>query len=66
MVSNPTFEKKKNKTGSRPGRLGHGSTRRSLGFDWAVAPAGLLVNSDRSSHRVDPPGQAGFNNPTCK
>jgi hypothetical protein len=31
-------------------------------FDRAVAPAGLLINPDRSSHQVDPPGQAEFNN----
>ena len=34
----------------------------SPGFDRAVAPAGLLVNPDRSSHQVDPLGRAGFNN----
>jgi hypothetical protein len=39
-----TFEKKN--IGSRSG---HGST----GFGRAVAPASLLTNPDRSSHRVD-------------
>jgi hypothetical protein len=34
----------------------------SPGFDRAVALAGLLVNPDRSSHRVDLPGRAEFNN----
>ena len=34
----------------------------SPGFGRAVATAGLLLNPDRSSHRVDPPGRAGFNN----
>ena len=34
----------------------------SPGFDRAVAPAGLLVNPDRSSHQVDPLGGTGFNN----
>jgi hypothetical protein len=28
----------------------------------AVAPAGLLTNPDRSSHRVDPSSRFGFNN----
>jgi hypothetical protein len=32
------------------------------GFGRAVIPAGLLLNPDRSSYRVDPPGRAGFNN----
>ena len=33
------------------------------GFDRAVATAGLLLNSDRSSYQVDRvPGRAGFNN----
>ena len=32
------------------------------GFGRAVATAGLLLNPDWSSHRVDPPGRAGFNN----
>jgi len=44
------------KNGSRPSSPG------SPGFDRAVAPAGLLVNPDRSSHRVDLPGRAEFNN----
>jgi hypothetical protein len=48
---------KKTKTGSRPG---------SPGFGRAVATAGLLSNPDRSSHRVDPPGRAGFNNSALK
>jgi hypothetical protein len=34
----------------------------SPGFDRVVAPAGLLVNPDRSSHQVDPLGGTGFNN----
>jgi hypothetical protein len=34
----------------------------SPGFGRAVATAGLLLNPDRFSHRVDPPGRAGFNN----
>jgi len=45
--------KKKKKTGSRSA---------SPGFGQVVATAGLLLNPDRSSHRVDPPGRAGFNN----
>jgi len=48
---------KKKKTGSRPGRPAG-----SPGFGRAVATAGLLLNPDRSSHRVDLPGRAGFNN----
>jgi hypothetical protein len=36
--------------------------RVSPGFGWVVAPAGLLTNLDRSSHRVDPPGRSEFNN----
>jgi hypothetical protein len=32
------------------------------GFSRAVATTGLLLNPDRSSHRVDPLGRAGFNN----
>ena len=52
---------KKKKTGSRPGLPG------SPGFGPAVGIAGLLLNPDRSSHRVDrvpghPPGRTGFNN----
>jgi len=39
-----------------------GRSAGSPGFDQAVALAGLLVNSDRSSHRIDSPGQVGFNN----
>jgi len=39
-----------------------GSRSSSPGFGRAVATAGLLLNPDRSSHRVDPPGRAGFNN----
>jgi hypothetical protein len=38
---------------------------RPAGLPWfgqAVAPASLLVNPNRFSYRVDPPGQAGFNN----
>jgi len=31
-------------------------------FGRAVASAGLLLNPDRFSHRVDSPGQAGCNN----
>ena len=53
--------KKKKKPGLvrvRPGHPGSGSPR----FGRAVATAGLLLNPDRSSHRVDPPGRAGFNN----
>jgi len=38
----------------------------SPGFGQAVATAGLLLNPDRSSHRVDPPGQTGFNNSALK
>jgi hypothetical protein len=34
----------------------------STGFCWVVAPDGFLVNSDRSSHRVDPPGRSEFKN----
>ena len=48
--------KKKKKTRFRSGSPG------SPGFGRAVATAGLLLNPDRSSHRVDPPGRAGFNN----
>jgi hypothetical protein len=44
---------KKKKTGSRSA---------SPGFGQVVATTGLLLNPDRSSHRVDPPGRAGFNN----
>jgi len=54
---------KKKKTGLvqvRPGRPGPLSTRRvpglpagSPGFGQAVATAGLLLNTDRSSHQVD-------------
>jgi hypothetical protein len=29
----------------------------SIGFCRVVAPAGLVTNPDRSSHRVDPPDQ---------
>ena len=35
------------------GHPGHGST----GFCQVVAPAGLLKNTDRSSHRIDLPGR---------
>ena len=52
--------KKKKKPGIvtvRPGR-----PTGSPGFDRAVVTAGLLLNPDRSNHRVDPPGRAGFNN----
>ena len=35
---------------------------RSPGFCRVVAPAGLLTNLNRSSHRVDPPSRSGFNN----
>jgi hypothetical protein len=35
--------------------------RISPGFDRVVAPAGLLVNPDRFSHRIDQPGRGGFN-----
>jgi len=34
----------------------------SPGFGRAVVTAGLLLNPDRSSHRVDTSGRAGFNN----
>jgi len=34
----------------------------SPGFGRAVATADLLLNPDRSSHRVNLPGRAGFNN----
>ena len=37
-----------------------GRPARSSGFDEAIALAGLLVNLDRSSHRVDPPGRPGL------
>ena len=64
-VSNPTFEKKKkNRVSSGFARVTQvpGRPAGSPGFGRAVATAGLLLNPDRSSHRVDPPGQAGFNN----
>ena len=38
----------------------------SPGFGRAVSTAGLLLNPDRSSHRVYPPGRAGFNNSGAK
>jgi hypothetical protein len=44
-----TFEKKN--TGSR---VGH----RLTGLCRVVTPAGLLTNSDRSSHWIDPPGRS--------
>jgi hypothetical protein len=44
---------KNKKIGSRPG---------SPGFGRAVAIAGLLLNPDWFSYRVDPSGWAGFNN----
>jgi hypothetical protein len=50
------WKKKNKKTGSRPGLA------ESPGFGRAVATAGLLLNLDRSNHRVDPPGQTEFNN----
>jgi len=50
--------KKKKKPGLVWVRPGLGSP----GFGRAVATAGLLLNPDRSSHRVDSPGRAGFNN----
>jgi hypothetical protein len=37
----------------------------STGFCRVVAPAGLLTNPDRSSHRVDLPGRSEFNNYDC-
>jgi hypothetical protein len=50
--------KKKKKSGLVRVRPGPGSP----GFGRAVATAGLLLNPDRSNHRVDPPGRAEFNN----
>jgi hypothetical protein len=34
----------------------------STGFCRVIVLAGFLLNPNRSSHRVDPPGRAGFNN----
>jgi hypothetical protein len=47
----------KKNTGSHPGSLRSWVNAGSLGFDWTVAPAGLLLNPDRYSHWVDPPGR---------
>jgi len=46
----------------KPGLVRVRPSSGSPGFGRAVATAGLLLNPDRSSHRVDPPGRAGFNN----
>jgi len=63
------LKKKQKKPGLvrvRSGRPGSGSIHRVAGFGRAVATAGLLLNPDRSSHRVPGqlarPGQVGFNN----
>ena len=38
----------------------------SPGFGRAVTTAGLLLNPDRSSHQIDPPGRARFNNSAAR
>ena len=57
----PHLKKKKNRVSSGFVRV-PGQPAGSPGCGRAVAAAGLLLNPDRSSHRVDPPGRAGFNN----
>jgi hypothetical protein len=54
-------KKKKNRVSFGFARV-PGRPAGSPGFGRAVATADLLLNPDRSSHRVDPPGRAGFNN----
>jgi len=44
----------------------HIDKKNMIFFARAVATTGLLLNPDRSSHRVDPPGRAGFNNNSLK
>ena len=51
--------KRKKKT---PGPVRVSSGPGLTGFCRVVAPADLLTNPDRSSHRIDPPGWAEFNN----
>jgi hypothetical protein len=43
-------------------RPGHGLTCRVDRVLLRFAPAGLLLNPNRFSHQVDPPGRAGFYN----
>jgi hypothetical protein len=59
----PYLKEKKTKHRFSPGfaRV-MGRPAGSLGFGRAVAPAGFLLNPDRSSHWVDPQGRARFNN----
>jgi hypothetical protein len=60
----PHLKKKKNRVSFGFARVTRvpGRPVGSPGFGRAVATAGLLLNPDRSSHRVDPPGRAEFNN----
>jgi hypothetical protein len=62
MVLKSHIKKKKKKPGLVRVTRVPGRPAGLPGFGRAVATASLLLNPDQSSHRVDPPGRAEFNN----